>query len=181
MGNEYRVTQEDLTAIADKIREKAEITSGLVFPNGFIDAIANLGGSSAGIKAMESGVYIPTSDVALESYNAVNISHNLGEIPSLFMFGCFTEDTSASDFALSGWRIVSFTVTSYDKSVGSKASGEFLWVYNVSQNNEPSYSSMQPTYGTYLQADVVKVYGTSYNPVVLKSGRPYQWIAVKYE
>jgi hypothetical protein len=47
VSKDYIVSQSDLTSIADAIREKAETTDKLVFPNGFVEAISGIetGGS----------------------------------------------------------------------------------------------------------------------------------------
>lgn len=43
----YKVTRSDLVSVADAIRERAQTSDPLVFPNEFVTAINNLGGSGA--------------------------------------------------------------------------------------------------------------------------------------
>ena len=38
----YLVTDTDLTKVANAIREKAEVSSNLIFPNGFVDAVQSI-------------------------------------------------------------------------------------------------------------------------------------------
>lgn len=39
MGNVYVTNENDLKAVANAIREKADVSNNLVFPNGFVDAV----------------------------------------------------------------------------------------------------------------------------------------------
>lgn len=57
MANEFAVNQADLTSIADAIREKSGASDALVFPNGFVDAIANIetGGGGFDIGSIADG------------------------------------------------------------------------------------------------------------------------------
>lgn len=59
MADKYIATAEDLTALANSIRVKAEVTGSLVFPTGFISAISELIKSDVVCK---SGIYQPTED-----------------------------------------------------------------------------------------------------------------------
>lgn len=47
MANEYLINRADLVSVADAIRERAQTSDPLVFPNEFVTAINNLGGSGA--------------------------------------------------------------------------------------------------------------------------------------
>lgn len=47
MADIYKVTRSDLVSVADAIRERAQTSDPLVFPNEFVTAINNLGGSGA--------------------------------------------------------------------------------------------------------------------------------------
>jgi hypothetical protein len=60
----YVVNDTDLTAVADAIRDKAEITDELIFPDGFIDSIPNGIPKATKIKYIIPATYIPkrTSD-----------------------------------------------------------------------------------------------------------------------
>ena len=83
MANEYFVNQSDLVSIADAIRAKAESSDSLVFPSGFVDAIANIVTSSgvpSGFSAFATGVFVPASDLL----STQNIEHGLGVTPNFF-------------------------------------------------------------------------------------------------
>lgn len=47
MADVYKVTRSDLVSVADAIRERAQTSDPLVFPDGFVTAVSNLGGSGA--------------------------------------------------------------------------------------------------------------------------------------
>ena len=75
----------DLVSIADAIRAKAESSDSLVFPSGFVDAIANIvtgGGLPDGVSALATGTYTPTS----KTQGKITITHNLGVEPSFYIF-----------------------------------------------------------------------------------------------
>lgn len=75
----------DLTSIAAAIREKAESSESLVFPTGFISAIANIetgGGLPNHISALTSGSTTFSSD----STTYKDVYHNLGVIPNFVVW-----------------------------------------------------------------------------------------------
>lgn len=85
---EYLVQDSSLEAIADAIRERTGSGASIAFPDGFIEAIANMGGGvPVGFSAMESGEYIPSAD----SDEAVTIAHTLGVVPDIVL--AFLADT----------------------------------------------------------------------------------------
>ncbi len=82
MANEYSVNQSDLLAIADTIREKSKTSDPIVFPEGFSEAIASIGGLPDNITHLATGTYTFASDTAGDT----TITHNLGVAPHFFMF-----------------------------------------------------------------------------------------------
>lgn len=65
--NSYIVTGADMVSLADKIREKAGVSDGLVFPNGLIEAIEGIetgGGSSwtDNYSVFATGTFTPTEN-----------------------------------------------------------------------------------------------------------------------
>ena len=73
------VQEESLITVADAIREKTGSTDGLVFPNGFVEAIA---GISEGAK-IATGKLIGSQVVGASGYTTtpIVIEHSLGIIP----------------------------------------------------------------------------------------------------
>ena len=80
MANEYSVNHTDLKAVADAIRAKAESTGSLSFPNGFIEAVANLSGKPPYFKALEVIEYTPTADK-----DQLTLNHSLGVAPNFVL------------------------------------------------------------------------------------------------
>ena len=74
-----------LTSIADAIRAKTGGSDSLVFPDGFLQAIAAIeaGGGSGGAK-IATGTVVPAND------SSITIEHGLGEVPNVF-FWCTTD------------------------------------------------------------------------------------------
>lgn len=70
--NSYIVTGADMVSLANKIREKAGVSDGLVFPNGLIEAIEGIETGGGVI----SGTIVP-AESAVQT-----ITHNLGRVPS---------------------------------------------------------------------------------------------------
>ena len=69
----------DLTTISDAIRAKAQSSDSLVFPNGFVGAIANIAGLPPNISALASGTIIIT-----EQKSSLSITHGLGVVPNFY-------------------------------------------------------------------------------------------------
>ena len=84
---EYLVKDTQLTSIADEIRAKTGGTDLLAFPDGFLQAIAEIeaGGSSGGAK-ITTGTLVPLDET-------IEIVHGLGVIPDYFIF--YIEETRA--------------------------------------------------------------------------------------
>ena len=85
--NYYIVTEEELTDVADAIRNQLESSEGLTFPNGFITGIGNIsggGGSSDFTTATvtinnESGYRV---DMSIPTMNEDGFLHTVLMIPS---------------------------------------------------------------------------------------------------
>ena len=87
MSTEYVVNGADLTAIADKIREKVGRTDEILFPDGFTSLIESIASLSPNIKAVSAGTYTATSDQGYaEGNTSIKITHNLGRVPSMAFF-----------------------------------------------------------------------------------------------
>ena len=76
------VNSESLTAIANAIREKANITDSLVFPSGFIDVISALVEAPSGVTEMASGSITADSNIIA----TMGIDHNMNKAPNFVLF-----------------------------------------------------------------------------------------------
>lgn len=79
----YKVTDTQLSAVADAIRTKGSTSASLEFPDGFVTAIGNIptggGGSTLITKSItENGTYNASSDNA-DGYSSVSVT-----VPSMF-------------------------------------------------------------------------------------------------
>lgn len=88
----YKVSGNDLTAVADAIRTKGGTSSGLSFPDGFVSAIGNIpsgGGATLIQKSItQNGTYDASDDDA-DGYSEVNVA-----VPMRSVTGTFTGEES---------------------------------------------------------------------------------------
>lgn len=72
---DYKVTDTELTSVADTIRSKAGTSSPLVWPTGFSDAVSSIGGSAIlGTKTVEgNGTFVATDD-GLDGYSSFTVA-----------------------------------------------------------------------------------------------------------
>lgn len=93
----YKVTDAELTSIANAIRTKGGTSSDLVYPDGFISAISNIpsgGGSTLITKSItENGTYNASSDSA-DGYSSVTV--NVAASASKMVTGTFTGDSAGA-------------------------------------------------------------------------------------
>lgn len=86
--SDYKVTDSELTGIANAIRTKGGTSSPLVFPNGFSSAIADIpsgGGSTLVQKTItQNGTYDPSDDSA-DGYSLVTV--NVGSVSGNITYG----------------------------------------------------------------------------------------------
>lgn len=83
MANDYIANREDIIAIADAIRVKAETSAQLTFPDDFLSSIASLqigGGLPVTISAISAGSFTPSGYPTQQI-----IEHNLGVAPNFYM------------------------------------------------------------------------------------------------
>lgn len=74
----YRVEESSLTAVADAIREKAGSSEGLIFPEGFVSAVAGIQAGGGGNKLFVTEI-IPETNIYNKQY--IYLQHGLGAIP----------------------------------------------------------------------------------------------------
>lgn len=101
MENIYLTKGTDLTSVADAIREKAKLSDGLGFPDGFIEAINGI----KTINILASGKIIPsenTKDYQLDTGVALNKKNFLlwhdGEVPAGSYAICFGYGQSPTSY-----------------------------------------------------------------------------------
>jgi hypothetical protein len=88
MANEFAVNQADLTSVADAIREKAGVSDTLVFPSGFVDAIANLSsGDSEGHYLLINEKITIASAIAMRKTVDLFQSDKLTNLPTEYEIG----------------------------------------------------------------------------------------------
>lgn len=166
MANEYSVNQEDLISVASAIRNKSEIYSQFVFPNGFVDAINSIKTAEmpSGFTAFASGTFTPTSDLTGEQ----SIEHGLGVTPNFFYLialgnmnitnanyvisqQCFSKtwlvgsSSVSSGRRLTHWRNGSGSMSQYDEPKGTRLGDTTFIISGCSVNNAPIRGGM-----TYL-------------------------------
>lgn len=162
---DYRVTDTELTAVANAIRAKTKGTSPITWPNGFASEVGGLP-SEIGTKAITAnGTYAASSD-SLDGYSEVSVAV---PIPTLGTKTITENGTySASDDSLGGYSSVQVAVSGgggdaeyvlveWIKSDGTQAidtgekltagseiyvdasaiqeSGKYLWLWGI-QNNQ---------------------------------------------
>ena len=102
MANYYKVTDTDLTSVANAIRTKGGTSASLEFPSGFVTAIGNIsggGGSTLITKSITAnGTYNASSDNA-DGYSSVTVSVSGGS--SNLVTGTFTGQASEKGTAKS--------------------------------------------------------------------------------
>ena len=94
----YKVSGNDLLAIAEAIRTKGQTSASLSFPSGFVDAIGDIstgGGATLITKNITAnGTYNASSDNA-DGYSSVSVA-----IPSRIVIGSFTGVVSDEESAI---------------------------------------------------------------------------------
>lgn len=91
----YKVSDTDLTSVANAIRTKGSTSADLTFPDGFVSAIGNIptgGGSTLITKSITAnGTYNASSDNA-DGYSSVTVA-----VPSKLVTGSFTPQASEAN------------------------------------------------------------------------------------
>lgn len=94
----YKVSDTDLTSVANAIRTKGGTSAGLSFPDGFVSAIGNIptgGGSTLISKSITAnGTYNASSDNA-DGYSSVTVA-----VPTKLVTGTFTGQDSDKGSAI---------------------------------------------------------------------------------
>lgn len=166
------VDDESLKSVADAIRSKAQTQSQLQFPNGFLSAIQSIrtgGGLPSGISAIKIGTHTVSSDAAYGT--AVNISHNLGVVPDLFIVYATTNTAvTYSELLMVRGTDVMYRGTSYHT----------LSVYRGNSTSSASATYVNSSKGGIysLTASTATISGHQ-SSYYVRSGT-WKWIAIKY-
>ena len=172
MSNYYKVTDTDLTTVANAIRTKGGTSASLSFPDGFATAIGNISGGGGGSTLITksitaNGTYNANSDSA-DGYSSVTVA-----VPSRLVIGTFQSATAATRLSVT----IPYTGSGYPiagvifPTEGSFKSGSTIeqlvqnfaiYYYSFSKNDV----SATPTYNANSSenlADVVLMckYGTA--------------------
>jgi hypothetical protein len=163
---ELLVQDSSLTAIANAIREKAEIAGSLLFPQGFIEALANLKGAPDGISAITSGEYIPSADVN----KAFTVTHDMGVAPNVMIMVAKTALTTTTSLAAyiavvkpigdSGGHSISIAGRN---SGSASTSGSMYYIAQVSSKFTATTAELNSGKSTLL------------------AGHEYLWVAMKVD
>lgn len=133
-----------LTSIADAIRAKTGGSNSLVFPDGFLQAIAAIqAGGGGGSAKIATGTVIPAND------ESITIEHGLGEVPNVF-FWCTTDfvNHTTNDYG-GGVRVTSRGnndtlcgghIAGQSFAIKASQSLSELYNYELYSNNQDEYS-----------------------------------------
>lgn len=169
----------DLTSIANAIRAKAESSDSLVFPDGFVSAIANIAGLPSGFSAFASGTFTPTSDIS----GTQEIEHGLGVAPNF----CFLIAVSSMN---EDKRLVVSQLLIRKKwikgSGGTEYSGARFtnWIYSQTEDTASFRGNMNLYQETLSSTGInrmltdtkIQISGISANSGYLGSGVTYLWV-----
>lgn len=166
------VEDASLKSVADAIRLKAQTQSQLQFPNGFLWAIQSIqtgGGLPSGISAIKIGTHTVSSDAAYGT--AVNISHNLGVVPDLFIvYATSNTAVTYSDLLMIRGTEIMYRGSSYHTLV----------VYRGNSTSSASAtfanSSKGGIYGLTATTATIGGHASGYH---IREGS-YRWIAIKF-
>lgn len=171
---ELLVQSDSLTAIADAIREKAESTDPLVFPTGFIDALAAIGGGSGlpgGITALATGEYTPASDVM----TTIAIRHNMAVMPNIYI--AFSEESPIDTDTYKNY-IVATIVIAKSASTGSRTFSRLDFARTGELQSSNFTTGAESTYGGIISTHLYIWCSSSFR---LKAGATYRWVAAYIE
>ena len=155
-----------LTSIADAIRAKAESSDSLVFPSGFVDAIANIvtgGGVPSGFSVLSSGTFTPASDVTTYTFG-----HGLNVIPNFYII--FPNE----DYTLSAISATILFCLPFGLTYGGKTR-ETPVVFVASNSSGSSFSSVVVSTTTGISETEIKT-PTNALSSKFRSGVTYRWI-----
>lgn len=179
--SELLVQDTSLTTVADAIREKADITGKLTFPNGFADAIRSLsrGANVDCITDIVSGTYTPTKDIT----NTVGIAHGMDVTPNfVFLFNEGEIDYSSTKNIINVCISYQYFIT----HSGNVADGDQAAHYNERTihigcvDDYYNYSALREQdweVDVWGGIDDKKFYFRCSDEHFLKSGQTYRWIA----
>ena len=75
MATEYIVNHTDLTDVADAIRAKAELTEGLEFPGGFIEAVSAIGSKGFSVLVDDTFTLASAQTAAFTAYQSEKLAN----------------------------------------------------------------------------------------------------------
>ena len=153
----------DITNIANAIREKAGISDELAFPNGLIEAIAN----------METGMntpYLLAWDAGVASFAGVEadytVEHNLGVVPDFYVFTMLNHFDDIMDGSYEKYVLHTyFRATDYNR---------------VYQQYGVTYDSAYYTYGSYFQQESNKITYATDQYITYRKGWPPNYPTGQY-
>lgn len=175
-----------LTSIADAIRAKTGGSDSLVFPDGFLQAIAAIeaGGGGGGAK-----IVTETFTVAEDTSTPFEITHNLGSIPKIAI--CIREILSTSGLMsesyVSGELLFSYAVNGEKKGRAYKMSGtsysegssiavaQYSYVTDFTRTDESYLNGSSIGRCTETTAMLKPAYNSN---TIFAAGKPYRWILI---
>ena len=176
-----------LTSIADAIRAKTGGSDSLVFPDGFLQAIAAIeagGGGGGGAK-----IVTETFTVAEDTSTPFEITHNLGSIPKIAI--CIREILSTSGLMnesyVDGELLFSYAVNgekkgrAYKMSGTSDSAGSSLAVAQYSNVTNFTRTDVSYLNGSSIGGctETTAMLKPAYNSnVIFAAGKPYRWILI---
>ena len=99
----YITNDTDMTTVANAIRSKAGVTGGLVFPNGFVSAVNNIGAvpKESKIKYIIPATFTPPRTSDNLGFDAISFTFTRENINQLFNVDWLLQD--ATDFTTDGY------------------------------------------------------------------------------
>ena len=164
--SECLVQSENLTAIANAIRLKAERSGNIIFPNEFISMINGIEKYKLPsiIKKLDAGMFTPTAS----DKNSYTMTHTLGEVPNFVAYVVDVDNpklTTYGTFAWCGFGVVQPCMTGGQ----SQLTGTLLSAHS---NSSYLVGMLQDIYAFGDNDDVI-----IRNYHSFKAGVPVRWIA----
>lgn len=172
---ELLVQETSLTTVADAIREKADITGKLTFPNGFVSAIAALGAVPESITAIASGEFTPASTKT----TPIAIAHGLGVAPNI-MFA-FPNTDLVDEGEYSGTEMLFQFILYQATCDGEDTFGNRSIYYRKTGGSTFLTKGSDNPIADHGGSNDTRCYFYASQSAIFKVGTTYRWIAAHVE
>lgn len=170
--NSYIATGADMINVANEIREKAGLSSGLVFPDGWIQAIEGI--ETGGEFVIEHGTKVFAEDIILKNTPLV-IQHSVSKSPFLFV------GISGQAGTYKGYQIAHILktneVTGYSRPCRTDYNGYIAWGGSAGSQNVVTISNYSNMIILSTQSVTIKN-PSGYLNVCFFAGSTLNWYVV---